>query len=141
MMLATRQHDFKEAVRTWSRVSHSVSVIHNERDYRRAVAFLDFLMDSAKHGERDSLADLLEVVGMLVKDYEDRNVEQRQGNPVSALKLLMEEHELTQADLKELGSQGVVSEILAGKRKLNVRQIKSLSKRFHVSPSVFIDEE
>jgi HTH-type transcriptional regulator/antitoxin HigA len=34
--------------------------------------------------------------------------------------------------------EGVVSEILNGKRELNVRQIRALAKRFHVSPAVFI---
>lgn len=34
--------------------------------------------------------------------------------------------------------QGVVSEILNAKRDLNVRQIRALAKRFHVSPTVFI---
>jgi HTH-type transcriptional regulator/antitoxin HigA len=50
----------------------------------------------------------------------------------------MEEHGLKQLDLSEIGSQGVVSEILSGKRQLNIRQIKILSKRFKVSPAVFI---
>jgi HTH-type transcriptional regulator/antitoxin HigA len=50
----------------------------------------------------------------------------------------MEEHGLKQNDLKELGSQGVVSEIMSGKRNLNVRQIKNLSKRFKVSAATFI---
>ena len=46
-------------------------------------------------------------------------------------------HDLTQSDLPEVGSQGVVSEILGGKRTLNVRQIRALSGRFGVSPAVF----
>jgi HTH-type transcriptional regulator/antitoxin HigA len=50
----------------------------------------------------------------------------------------MEEHDLTQSDLPEIGSQGVVSEILAGKRDLNVRQIAQLAERFGVSPVVFM---
>ncbi|HSG17040.1 MAG TPA: hypothetical protein VLE70_12060 [Anaerolineae bacterium] len=50
----------------------------------------------------------------------------------------MEEHGVRQADLPEVGSQGVVSEILSGKRELNVRQIRELARRFHVSPAVFI---
>ena len=50
----------------------------------------------------------------------------------------MEEHGLTQSDLPEVGSQGVISDILRGKRELNVRQIRTLAKRFHVSPAVFI---
>jgi len=49
-----------------------------------------------------------------------------------------EEHHLKQSDLSEIGSQGVVSEILSGKRQLNTRQIKLLSARFHVSSAVFI---
>jgi HTH-type transcriptional regulator/antitoxin HigA len=40
--------------------------------------------------------------------------------------------------MKEIGSQGVVSEVLSGKRSLNSRQIKALSERFAVSPAVFI---
>jgi len=52
----------------------------------------------------------------------------------------MEQHKLKQNDLKnEIGSQGVVSEVLNGKRQLNVDQIKKLAKRFHVSASTFID--
>ena len=52
----------------------------------------------------------------------------------------MEEHGLHQADFPEIASQGVMSEILNGKRQLNVRQIKALSKRFNVDPATFIDE-
>ena len=54
------------------------------------------------------------------------------------LRFLMDEHALTQSDLPEVGSQGVVSEILNAKRELNVRQIRALAKRFHVSPAVFV---
>jgi HTH-type transcriptional regulator / antitoxin HigA len=50
----------------------------------------------------------------------------------------MEEHGLTQKDLPELGSQGVVSEILAGRRALNVRQIQALATRFGVDPGAFL---
>jgi len=50
----------------------------------------------------------------------------------------MDQHHLTQSDLPEVGTQGVVSEILRGKHDLNVRQIKSFSERFHVPPGLFI---
>jgi HTH-type transcriptional regulator/antitoxin HigA len=50
----------------------------------------------------------------------------------------MEDHGLKQSDLPEIGSQGVISEILSGKRPFNVRQIKLLSKIFNVSPAVFM---
>ena len=54
------------------------------------------------------------------------------------LKYLMREHNIRQSDLPEIGSQGVVSEVLTGKRDLNVGQVKRLAKRFGVSPEVFI---
>jgi HTH-type transcriptional regulator/antitoxin HigA len=69
---------------------------------------------------------------------ESQYIKEIEGNSIEALKLLLEEHGLKQSDLSEIGSQGVVSEILFGKRQLNVRQIKLLSNRFKVSPAVFI---
>ena len=54
------------------------------------------------------------------------------------LRFFMEEHDLTQSDLSEIGSQGVMSEILSGKREPNVHQIRALASRFDVSPAVFI---
>ncbi|MGL6338812.1 MAG: helix-turn-helix domain-containing protein [Waterburya sp.] len=50
----------------------------------------------------------------------------------------MEEYSLSQSDLPEIGSQGVVSEIINGKRELNIRQIRALAKRFNVAPAVFL---
>ncbi len=49
----------------------------------------------------------------------------------------MEQHGLKQGDLPEIGSQGVVSELLSGKRELNKHQIARLSERFGVSPATF----
>jgi HTH-type transcriptional regulator/antitoxin HigA len=54
------------------------------------------------------------------------------------LRFLMDQHGLSQGDLPEVGSQGVVSEILSGKRDLNVRQIRLLSERFGVGPQAFV---
>ncbi len=50
----------------------------------------------------------------------------------------MDQHGLKQSDLPEVGSQGVVSEILNGGRELNVRQIKALSSRFGVPAAAFL---
>ena len=50
----------------------------------------------------------------------------------------MEQHDLSQNDLPEVGTQGAVSEILRGKRQLNLRQITALAERFGVSPAAFL---
>ena len=49
----------------------------------------------------------------------------------------MDQHGLRQGDLPEIGSQGVVSEVLNGKRALNPTQLRRLSERFQVSPAAF----
>ena len=50
---------------------------------------------------------------------------------------LMAEHDLRQGDLPEVGTQSVVSEVLAGKRHLNLRQVKALAARFAVPMELF----
>ena len=60
---------------------------------------------------------------------------------VQLLKFLMEQNGLTQSDFKkEIGPQGNVSLILAGKRSLTIQQIKKLSKRFKVSAERFLQD-
>ena len=54
------------------------------------------------------------------------------GSPAAIIRSLMDQYELSQSDLPELGSQGIVSEILNGKRNINLRQIKALSQRFNI---------
>ncbi|MNN97350.1 Antitoxin HigA [compost metagenome] len=56
---------------------------------------------------------------------------------MEVLRYLMQEHGLSQTDLPEVGAQSVISEILGGKRQLNVRHIRALSERFGVPADVF----
>ena len=127
----------KEIERVWPEIRNVFSVPHNEKDYNKLVSLLDVLIDEVGDNESHPLASLMETIGTLVETYEAHNIPEIKGNPIDTLKALMEEHGLKQADLSEIGSQGVVSEILTGKRQLNIRQIKILSKRFNVSPAVF----
>ncbi|WP_104911432.1 type II toxin-antitoxin system HigA family antitoxin [Pseudomonas sp. LG1D9] len=57
---------------------------------------------------------------------------------VEVLRSMMQEHGLTQSDLPGVGPQSVVSEILSGKRQLNVRQIRWLAEHFKVPVDMFI---
>ena len=133
--------EIEEIAKIWPTVSKVVSVIHTEEEYKYAVKVLDKLIDIVGEDEDHPLASLMETIGTRIENYEDRYYPEPMGDPIGCLKYLMEEHNLKQRDLKELGSQGVVSEILSGKRELTLRQIKSLSKRFHLSPAVFIDDD
>ena len=113
--------------------------IRNGRDYERMHALMEYLLQEVGDDEDHKLADLLDVVSTLIGEYEEHHFPLQEAKPCEVLRFLMDEHGLKQADLKkEIGSQGVVSEILAGRREINVRQAKALAKRFSVSPSVFI---
>ena len=122
----------------WPMVDDILALPRSETQYGRLVSFLDEVVDVVGEDESHPLASLMETLGTLVETYEARNVQEIEGDPAEALRTLMAEHDLKQSDLQEVGSQGVVSEILSGKRKLNVRQIEALAKRFKVSPGVFI---
>ena len=52
--------------------------------------------------------------------------------------LMMQRDNLRQIDLPELGSQGVVSELLSGRRDFNARQAKVMAARFKVSAALFL---
>ena len=118
-------------------MSHAIAVhpIRTARDLREALARIEALW-GAKSG---TLAgDELDVLADLVEAYENRHHPLAPGSGVRALKHLMVANDLSQGDLPEIGSQGVVSEILTGKRALNVRHIRALAVRFSVSPAVFV---
>jgi HTH-type transcriptional regulator / antitoxin HigA len=132
------RHQLEEIAKIWTDIENVFSVPHNDKEYDRLVELLDGLIDKIGEDESHPLASLTETLGSLIEIYESRNVQEIEGNPLDSLKFLMQQHGLKQSDLKDIGSQGVVSEILADKRQLNVRQIKYLSKRFKVSPAVFM---
>jgi HTH-type transcriptional regulator/antitoxin HigA len=121
----------------WTAISPLLS-LRNEQEYDRAVERLNDLLDEVGTDEQHPLYTLLDTLGTLIHAYEEEHHPIPECSGVDVLRFLMEEHDLTQSDLPEIGSQGVVSEILRGKRELNVRQIRALAKRFHVSPGVFL---
>ena len=122
----------------WPSIQSVFSVPHSEKEYNSLVEMLDSLIDEVGNNQKHKLAPVMETIGNLIENYEDQKYKIKESSPVDTLKYLMQEHGLNQADLKEIGSQGVVSEILTGKRTLNIEQIKKISNRFNVSPLVFI---
>ena len=123
--------------RSWAQVSVLLK-IRNEREYDLALQLLNSLIDEVGTDEGHPLYSLLDTLGAVVHVWEEQHSPIPGPDGADPLRLLMEEHKLTQSDLPEVGSQGVISEILNGKRELNVRQIRALSRRFGVSPSVFV---
>ncbi len=124
--------------KAWPIVKAVFSVPHSEKEYHALVKTLDSLIDEVGNDQNHILAPVMETIGNLIEYYETQEYKINESSPIDALKYLMQEHGLKQSDLKEIGSQGVVSEILTGKRTLNIEQVKKISNKFHVSPLVFI---
>lgn len=121
----------------WKNIA-PILCIRNEREYNTAVKRLNELLDEISDNEKHPLYSLLDTLGTLIHAYEEEHYPIPDASGTEVLRFLMDEHGLTQSDLPEVGSQGVVSEILNGKRELNVRQIRSLAERFGVSTAVFV---
>jgi HTH-type transcriptional regulator / antitoxin HigA len=129
---------FSKDIQThWAHVQPILS-IRNEREYDLAVARMNELLDEIGEDEKHPLYGLLDTLGTLIEAYDEDHHLIPDAGSVDMLHHLMDEHGLKQSDLPEIGSQGVVSEILNGKRELNLRQIRELAERFHVSPAVFL---
>ena len=112
--------------------------IRNERQYKAAVERMNELLDEVGSDESHPFYSLLDTLGTLIEAYEAEHHPIPPANGADVLRFLMEEHNLSQSDLPEIGSQGVVSEIVNGKRELNLRQVRALAERFKVSVAVFL---
>ncbi len=132
--------DMQKLLPAWEqfRAATDISTIRDEVHYARMTQMLERLLDEAGGDERHPIMGLVDIVGDLIEDYEAEQHHLPETKGIDALKFLMEQHGLKQGDLEEIGSQGVVSEILTGKRELNVRQVRALSGRFGVSTATFL---
>ena len=127
----------KDVVNHWATI-RPILTIRNEREYDLAVKRLNDLLDEVGTNARHPLYGLVDTLGTLIHAYEEKHHPMPKVSGVEMLRFFMEEHDLAQSDMPEVGSQGVVSEVLNGNRELNVRQVRALAKKFHVSPAVFI---
>jgi HTH-type transcriptional regulator / antitoxin HigA len=111
--------------------------IHSDRMHQRYLTRIEELLERKKRSAAEDR--LLELLSILVERYEDEHETVEAPHPVAALRELMLAKGISQADLsKLLGSSGIVSEVLSGKRELSKAHIRKLSKAFHVPADVFV---
>ena len=81
---------------------------------------------------------LVELLTLLISDFESRNYPIEVSDPLDVIRHLMESNGLRQKDLVDVfGTESIVSDVLNGKGDLSKDHIKRLSARFGVSPAVF----
>ena len=92
-------------------------------------------LDSPSESERDAI----ELLTLLVENYEEAHYAIPAADAVAVVRFLIERQGLTQRDLiPEFGTESAVSMFLSGKRKLTLEQVRRLSARFRLPADVFL---
>ena len=128
----------KNAAEHWEFVSPLLRIPKNEDDYDTLVQALDELLEMTGVDESHPLMSLVDIIGDWIEEWDHKHHPMPEATGAEVLGYMMREHGLTQSDLPGVGPQSVVSEILSGKRQLNLRQIRWLAERFNVPVGVFI---
>lgn len=115
-----------------------IKPIKNDAQYEKALSRIYLLMQrDIKPGSAES--DEVEVLSILVKDYEQEHYPVPPPNPLEAIKFRLEQMNMSETELsKLLGYRSRKSEILSGKRKLSLPMIRKLSETLHIPAKILI---
>ena len=114
---------------------YPLKIIKNKRDYKLALKSLEAVFDETN----GNLAEYAETLTVLIEHYESENFSIKDADGVEMLKFLMTQNDLKQKDLVGIvGTKSSVSEILNGKRPLNLQHLRALANKFNVKPATFI---
>ena len=129
----------EKAVKTWGMRAPVIDTPKDNYDYDTLLENIEMAMNLNRDNNSKTMLELISTMSNAALRYQTGIDPHITGNGLDALKYLVKLHGIRQTDLPEIGSQGVVSEVLSGKRALTLRHIKGLSRKFKVSPSTFID--
>ena len=116
----------------------NIKPIKTKKDYEQALARLEVIFD-AKKGT--SQGDELEILGILIDQYENEHFPIDLPDPIEAIKFRMEQLGYKQKDLEDvLGLKSRVSEILNRKRKLTLDMIRKLNVELGIPTEVLVRE-
>ena len=118
-------------------IQYIPQVIETEEEYDRALKIAEKLTFAQNRTPEEKA--LHKLIVTLIEAYETENYPMEESAPYEILQHLMEASGTRQADLVGvIGSSGVLSEIVNGKRSISKAQAKALGEYFKVSPSLFI---
>lgn len=112
--------------------------IRSEKDYQNALNRLEDIFDAKKGTDE---GDELEILSILIDQYENENFPIGMPDPIEAIKFRMEQMGMKQKDLAEVvGFKSRVSEILNKKRKLTLQMIRKLHTTLHIPTEVLVQD-
>ena len=112
-------------------------IITSEEENDKYLEVVERLMAySERSPEQDALLDLLVII---IEKFESEHYQLHGSTPQSILQHLMDARDIKQEDLVGvIGSRGVVSEVINGKRSISKAQAKALAELFSVDVGLFI---
>ncbi len=114
----------------------NIKPIKTAQDYEEALNRLEVIFD-AKKGTTDG--DELEVLSMLIDNYENVNFPIELPDPIEAIKFRMEQMGYQQKDLANIvGLKSRASEILNRKRKLSLEMIRKIHESLNIPTEVLV---
>jgi HTH-type transcriptional regulator/antitoxin HigA len=114
------------------------NVLKTTAEYKRTVLRTMEIFDAVPNSPEDKELELLLV---LIKDYEDKYIILPELNPIDVIKLKMGENKIKAKDLVPiLGSAGHVSSVLSGRRGLTLKAAQELRNYFDLPAEVFISQ-
>ena len=114
----------------------NIKPIKTKKDYEQAMARLEVIFDAKKGTAK---GDELELLGMLIENYENAKFPVGFPDPIEAIKFRMEQLGYTQTDLaKVVGLKSRASEILSRKRKLSLEMIRQIHNSLNIPTEVLI---
>ncbi|MFD0748506.1 type II toxin-antitoxin system HigA family antitoxin [Mucilaginibacter calamicampi] len=115
-----------------------LKLIKNEEQYNEALMQVYQLMQNdVKEGT--SASDELEILSILIKEYENVHHAIPNPNPLDAIKFRLDQLNMSETELSSiLGNRSRKSEILSGKRKLSLAMIRKLNQILHIPAEVLI---
>ena len=113
--------------------------IRTEADHRDALAEIERVMAVPEEALPAADGDRLEVLAVLVEDYERRHHAVPPADPIEAVEFMMGQKGWTRADLEPLiGGRGRVSEVMTRRRALSIGMIRALSEALRIPAEVLV---
>lgn len=114
----------------------NLKLIKNEADYQDALIRLETIFD-AQPGTAEG--DELEVLVLLISNYENEKYPIGLPDPIEAIKFRMEQLGYSQTELAAIiGLKSRTSELLNKKRKLTLDMIRKLNKALNISTDILV---
>jgi len=120
--------------------------ITNDAELRATQNRINSILDRKKITQDDCAArpfrvrDYLNVLGILVYDYEEKHEPIPELKGIKLLKALMVEDNIQQQNLVDIfKNESLVSDLLNGNKELTASQIQKLAEFFHISPAAFLE--